>query len=82
MVSYGLTWYGSTIYHDCAEIWSHMVVTQVLRYDSGSAIRPKNSRLMAPPGFMLRDTADFSGLDVQIFYNLGSYDSPESPLSL
>ena len=56
--------------------------TQVLRYDSGSAIRPKNSRLVAPPGFMLRDTADFSGLDVQIFYDFGSYDSPESPLSL
>ena len=46
----------------------------------GSAIRPKNSRPVAPPGFMLHAAADFSGLDVQIFYNLDSYDSPESPL--
>ena len=46
----------------------------------GSAIRPKNSRPVAPPGFMLHAAADFSGLDVEIFYNLGSYDSPESPL--
>ena len=50
--------------------------------DTGSAIRPKNSRLVAPPGFMLHEAADFSALDVPIFYNLGSYDSPESPLSM
>ena len=40
----------------------------------------KNSRPLAPPGFIIRAAADFSGFDVQIFYNLGSYDSPESPL--
>ena len=56
------------------------VGTQVLRDNIGSAIRPKNSRPVAPPGFMLHAAADFSGLDVQIFYNLDSYDSPESPL--
>ena len=54
--------------------------SKVLRDNIGSAIRPKNSRPVAPPGFMLHAAADFSGLDVQIFYNLGSYDSPESPL--
>ena len=48
----------------------------------GSAIRPKNSRLVAPPGFILRDTADSSGPDQWILHNLGSYESPESPLSL
>ena len=50
--------------------------------DTGSAIRPKNSHMVAPPGFMLYEAADFSALDVPIFYNLGSYDSPESPLSM
>ena len=48
----------------------------------GSAIRPKNSRLVVPPGFILRDTADSSGPDQWILHNLGSYESPESPLSL
>ena len=28
-----------------------LLASQVLRYDSGSAIRPKNSRLVAPPCF-------------------------------
>ena len=58
----------------------HSVFAQVLRDNIGSAIRPKNSRPVVPHGFMLRAAADFSGLDVQIFYNLGSYDSPVSPL--
>ena len=58
----------------------HKNTTQVLRDNIGNAIRPKNSRPVAPPGFMLHAAADFSGLDVQIFYNLDSYDSPESPL--
>ena len=57
-----------------------MLTSQVLRDKLGSAIRPKNSRPVAPPGFILHAAADSSGLDVQIFYNLGSYDSPESPL--
>ena len=57
-----------------------MLRGQVLRDNIGSAIRPKNSRPVAPPGFMLRAAAEFSGLDVQILYNLGSYESPESPL--
>ena len=48
----------------------------------GSAIRPKNSRLVVPPGFILRDTADSSGPDQWILHNLSSYESPESPLSL
>ena len=69
------------------ELAEHMAVaSQVLRIYTGSAIRPKNSRqdglLRVQEGFILRDTADFSGLDQQIFYNLGSYESPESPLSL
>ena len=34
---------------------------------TGSAIRPKNSCLVAPPGFMLCEAADLSGLDVTIF---------------
>ena len=55
----------------------HKNTTQVLRDNIGSTIRPKNCRPVVPPGFMLRAAADFSGLDVQIFYNLGSYDSPE-----
>ena len=64
------------------ELWYKCVniMIQVLRDNIGSAIRPKNSRPVVPHGFMLRAAADFSGLDVQIFYNLGSYDSPESPL--
>ena len=48
----------------------------------GSAIRPKNSRLVVPPSFILRDTADSSGPDQWILHNLSSYESPESPLSL
>ena len=60
-----------------------LILAQVLRYDSGSAIRPNNSCLVAPPGFMLCEAADFSGLDVPIFYyDLDSYDRPESPPSL
>ena len=58
----------------------HKNTTQVLRDNIGSAIRPKNSRPVAPPGFTLYVAADFSGLDVQTFYNLGLYNSPESPL--
>ena len=58
------------------------VIREIVSYQSklgkrqGGAIRQKNSR----PVIMLRAAADFSGLDVQIFYNLGSYESPESPL--
>ena len=38
--------------------------------------------LRVQEGFILREAADLSGQDQQIIYNLGSYESPESPLSM